>query len=607
MRSKTTFFSCVLLSLVFLFAIAASADEKSVILGIGETRSVSYTGEWSVVNCRVGFRSQNTSIVRTTTGTTQFETPNGAFTTKGTLTGVAPGSTIVEVYGVTNDVVFDTYYVTVMPYNAVLCVGGTKTINLNTTEESGFSIEQDNSNVEVVYSGLITTRVGSTTLYTYRYLIDADALGETNITFTNVSNGTSQNYKVLIQNHVFNEPVVIEEPSCTKEGKQQLTCSACGGVIIRNIPKLEHKIVIDPEVQPTCTTVGYTQGSHCSVCETVIEKQNMIPTIPHSWSEWTQKTPATCTEDEVLERMCSVGKEKETKSGEKAKGHVEEVLPGKDATCSKSGLTEGKKCSVCGAILEKQNEIPATGQHIWNAGVVTKKPTATAAGVKTFTCTVCGDTRTESIAQLAPAGDPILGSIATIGSKAKALSENGDPAGSTFNILQVKGKKVKKTSITLGWKAVPKAAGYIVYGAPCGSKYGKLKNVTGTSFKQSGLTKGKYYKYFVSAYDRNGKILASSKTIHIATSGGKKGNTKSVKLNKKKATLKIGKSVKLKATLKNGKLKVSKHRKVAYESDNPKVATVTKSGKVKAVGRGKCTIYAYAQNGVFAKCRITVK
>ena len=63
----------------------------------------------------------------------------------------------------------------------------------------------------------------------------------------------------------------------------------------------------------------------------------------------------------------------------------------------------------------------------------------------------------------------------------------------------------------------------------------------------------------------------------------------------------------LKATLKNGTLKVSKHRKVAYETDNPNVATVTKSGKVKAVGKGKCTIYAYAQNGVFAKCRITVK
>ena len=74
-----------------------------------------------------------------------------------------------------------------------------------------------------------------------------------------------------------------------------------------------------------------------------------------------------------------------------------------------------------------------------------------------------------------------------------------------------------------------------------------------------------------------------------------------------KATLKKGKTVKLKATLKNGTLKVSKHRKVAYETDNPNVAAVTKSGKVKAVGKGKCTIYAYAQNGVFAKCKITVK
>ena len=197
--------------------------------------------------------------------------------------------------------------------------------------------------------------------------------------------------------------------------------------------------------------------------------------------------------------------------------------------------------------------------------------------------------------------------IAVMDNAAKALPENGDPAGSTFSILQVKGKKVKKTSIMIAWKAVPKATGYVVYGAPCGSKYGKLKDVAGTSFTQGGLKKGTYYKYFVVAHDRNGKILASSKTIHIATSGGKKGNTKSVKLNKKKATLKKGKTVKLKATLKNGKLKVSKHRKVAYETDNPKVATVSKSGKVKAVGKGKCTIYAYAQNGVFAKCKITVK
>lgn len=200
-----------------------------------------------------------------------------------------------------------------------------------------------------------------------------------------------------------------------------------------------------------------------------------------------------------------------------------------------------------------------------------------------------------------------LGNLTTLEGQATALSENGDPAGSVFSILQLKAKKVKKTAITIGWKAVPGATGYVIYAAPCGTKNSKLTDVAGTSFTQSGLKKGKYYKYFVAAHDRNGNILASSKTVHIATSGGKKGNTKSVRLNKKKATLKKGKTVKLKATLKNGTLKVSKHRKVAYETDNPNVATVTKSGKVKAVGKGKCTIYAYAQNGVFAKCRITVK
>jgi len=81
-------------------------------------------------------------------------------------------------------------------------------------------------------------------------------------------------------------------------------------------------------------------------------------------------------------------------------------------------------------------------------------------------------------------------------------------------------------------------------------------------------------KYFVASYDKNGNILASSKTIHVATSGGKKGNTKAVKLNKKKATLKKGKTVKLKATLKNGKLKVSKHRKNKYMIARPRISSV---------------------------------
>ena len=147
----------------------------------------------------------------------------------------------------------------------------------------------------------------------------------------------------------------------------------------------------------------------------------------------------------------------------------------------------------------------------------------------------------------------------------------------------------------------------MVYGAGCGSRFVKLGDVTGTAFTHTGLKKGAYYWHFVAAYDANGNILAISKIAHIATSGGKKGNTTSVSLNKKAVTLKKKQKFQLKAKLNNGKKKVSMHRKVAFESDNPKVATVTGSGRIKAVGKGKCTIYVYAQNGVFTKCKVKVR
>ena len=123
---------------------------------------------------------------------------------------------------------------------------------------------------------------------------------------------------------------------------------------------------------------------------------------------------------------------------------------------------------------------------------------------------------------------------------------------------------------------------------------------------QKNLKMGTYYKYLIAAVNGS-KVLAVSKTIHVATKGGQVGNNTKVTLNQKKKTLRVGKTIKLKATLQKGSLKVKIHRKVAYESDNPNVAIVSKGGKVKAVGKGTCYIYAYAQNGVFAKCRIKVK
>ena len=185
-----------------------------------------------------------------------------------------------------------------------------------------------------------------------------------------------------------------------------------------------------------------------------------------------------------------------------------------------------------------------------------------------------------------------------------------DANGSSFSLLQAKATPKSKTSIKLTWTKVEGANKYIVYGSPCGKGIKKIKTVTGTSFTQKKLKKGKYYKYVVVAAN-GGNALAVSKTVHVTTKGGKRGNNTGVtamfkKKAVKKVSLKAGQSKKLTAKLKAGKLKVNLHRKIAWESDNISVATVS-GGKIKAVKAGTCTIYAYAQNGICAKVKVIVK
>ena len=192
-----------------------------------------------------------------------------------------------------------------------------------------------------------------------------------------------------------------------------------------------------------------------------------------------------------------------------------------------------------------------------------------------------------------------------------SLNDDKDPVGSSFSLLQAKMKKAAKTSITICWKRVPGATSYTVFGNKCGkgNKYQKITTVNGVQYAHKGLKKGTYYKFLIVA-NGGGKAKAVSKVVHAATSGGKVGNNKSVKISSKKTvTLKKGKTsrIKAKTVAKSRKLKVKKHRKLMFETDNPKVATVNKSGKIKAVGTGSCNIYVYAQDGTFAKVKVKVK
>lgn len=180
-------------------------------------------------------------------------------------------------------------------------------------------------------------------------------------------------------------------------------------------------------------------------------------------------------------------------------------------------------------------------------------------------------------------------------------------------------------SAALTWGEIPGADGYIVYGAYCGSKkYEKLatiKDPEKTDFKVSKLggksiNQNKNTKYYVVAYKLvDGKRVRITKSL-LVRMVSKKNDTftypESVELEKSKFKLKEGKKATIKATtlLADDKKKLMSNiygPEFRYASDNPEVATVSKNGKITAVGKGTCTIWVYSRNGNAVAVDVTVK
>ena len=180
------------------------------------------------------------------------------------------------------------------------------------------------------------------------------------------------------------------EVTCLENGYSGDTyCADCGDLLETGtvIKATGHKTVIDEAIAASCTEDGKTAGRHCSECGAVFKAQEVIYATGHK-GEWTVVKEATCSEEGREEIVCTVCGEMDSRAIEKLP-HTEETMKSVAPTCTKAGLSEGKKCSVCGEILEEQQTINALG-HTYEATVV--EPTCISGGYTVYTCSVCGDT-----------------------------------------------------------------------------------------------------------------------------------------------------------------------------------------------------------------------
>lgn len=434
-----------------------------------------------------------------------------------------------------------------------------------------------------------------------------------------------------------NYTVTVVAPTCTEKGYTKHTCSRCGDTYNDNyINASGHSFtnyVLDGNA--TCTQDG-TMTAQCDKC-------NETSTIPapgsklgHDYAQTV--THATCVSGGYTTYVCTRCNDTYVGNYVDVIGHSYNnvVTP---PTCTAGGYTT--HTCVRGDSTYVDSQTSPLG-HSYTATVVAA--TTTSQGYTVYTCTRCGVNYVSDYTPVLPALTPSEDKIAkeygvdaktaqeinyifitnNVSSDTASLTESkmtakppkgdGDYKGSNFGLLRAQTTKLKKNSVTVKWNKVKNADGYIVYGAKCGakSKYKVLKVVSGktTSYTHKKLKKGTYYKYNIVAFKYvNGvKVtLAASKKIHATTLGGKYGVAKAVKLNKSKVKIKKGKTFKIKASEIKKDKKIKRHRAICYESSNTKIATVNSKGKIKAKKKGKCTIYVYAQNGVYKTVKVTVK
>ena len=365
--------------------------------------------------------------------------------------------------------------------------------------------------------------------------------------------------------HQYGSWMTAKAATCLEEGMQMKTCSLCGDKKTQTTAKTGHTEVKDAAVEATCTSTGKTEGSHCSVCGTVIKAQTEIAKKAHTYGSWKVVKSVTCTVDGSKERSCTECGKKETQAIAET-GHTEVKDAAVEATCTSTGKTEGSHCSVCGTVIKAQTEI-AKKAHTWGAWKTISSATVFAPKKQKRTCTKC------KASEIRFSGEKLKKTISVTQS---SLTMQVKQKTTAFRVTFANGDSVKswKSSNTNVVKVSGKTNGTCTITAQS-----KTGSATITITLQSSLKK---------------TIKVSVQKSTVAAS--------SLKLPSSKVEVKKGKTFTLKPVV----APITSQSKVTYSTSNKSVATVSSSGVIKGVKKGtaKITVKAGTKKVV---CTVIVK
>ena len=198
-------------------------------------------------------------------------------------------------------------------------------------------------------------------------------------------------FKEIIQiGHVFGEPYISKEATCTEPGVKTRMCLNCKQLTNSSIPEYGHNYA-ELKVEPTCTEDGYT-AHICSRCNDIY-KDCLVEKVGHDYGEWTQTKEPTCTEKGLESRTCKSCGDLVVKEIQ-MKQHMYKITT-YEPTCTEQGYDLW--ACACGDSFKENFKNP---EHDFGEWETISEPTCTKEGEKQRACSKCNSVELEPIEKI---------------------------------------------------------------------------------------------------------------------------------------------------------------------------------------------------------------